>query len=326
MFARLPLFDQLMMGFQTTVLERGQPESTHAVSTSTTITAYPEARPAVPTTDLDLILLEDTIWLLVGDVNVPHSDVAIADLLARYRPRRQTEKITAIARGGTIANYHQLYQDLAANGVQLVHSPEQYRLASELPQWYPLLAGLTPKSLWFNTPPTFTELAQKLGVPFVVQSSRQTRNSQAAVLIIHNRAEYETAIALHKTDPALQQQALICREFVPLRAVPAEPSEQIAPSFEFRSFWWRGRCIGAGQCGLTTDDWADEEQAGALAIAQKAATRLDLPFVAIDVAQTAAGEWLVVQCNDAQECDYGAVSPFTLWQNLVFEEQQIYRI
>lgn len=50
---------------------------------------------------------------------------------------------------------------------------------------------------------------------------------------------------------------------------------------------------------------------------------IDLPFVAIDVAQTIAGEWIVIECNDAQESGYGAVSPFGLWQNIIRIEREL---
>jgi hypothetical protein len=69
------------------------------------------------------------------------------------------------------------------------------------------------------------------------------------------------------------------------------------------------------------------EEKAALAIAQAAALRLNLPFVVIDVAQTITGEWIVIECNDAQESGYAAIFPFKLWQiklwqNLIDEERK----
>jgi ATP-grasp domain, R2K clade family 3 len=42
-----------------------------------------------------------------------------------------------------------------------------------------------------------------------------------------------------------------------------------------------------------------------------------MSFFTIDVAQTIAGEWIVIECNDGQESGYAAISPFALWQNLI---------
>jgi hypothetical protein len=44
---------------------------------------------------------------------------------------------------------------------------------------------------------------------------------------------------------------------------------------------------------------------------------IDLPFLAVDVAQTTSGEWIVIECNDGQESGYAGVSPFALWQSIV---------
>jgi hypothetical protein len=43
--------------------------------------------------------------------------------------------------------------------------------------------------------------------------------------------------------------------------------------------------------------------------------------VVIDIAQTITGEWIVIECNDAQESGYAAISPFSLWQNTIDVEK-----
>ena len=134
------------------------------------------------------------------------------------------------------------------------------------------------------------------------------------------------AVDIYKQDPILRWQQLVCREFVQLRPVPSEPTEKIPPSFEFRTFWWQGHYLGAGQYWSTSYNWNLEEEKAGLAKAQEAALRLNLPFVVIDVAQTITGEWIVIECNDAQESGYAAVSPFALWQNLIDEERKIAKL
>ncbi len=279
--------------------------------------------PRVDPENLDLILLEDTVWVLVGFVDLPSYDFSLCQFFACRRPWNRPEQITAIARFGAATNYDELYQQFAAEGIFLIHSPAQHRQASELPCWYPLLEGLTPKSLWFREAPDIEFLEQTLGLPLFLKGSRQTSRHQAATSIIRSAEDYYRAIEFYKQDPILHWQDLVCREFVQLRPVPSEPSEKIPPSFEFRSFWWRSHYIGAGQYWSTTYNWNSEEEKAALAKAREAALRLDLPFVTIDVAQTITGEWIVIECNDAQESGYAAVSPFTLWQNLITEERKL---
>jgi ATP-grasp domain, R2K clade family 3 len=273
--------------------------------------------PRIDRSNLDLILLEDAVWILVGEVGLPSYDFNISQFFSCRRPWQRPAQITAIGRFGAISNYDELYAQLAAEGIYLIHSPEQYLLASELTHWYPLLEGLTPKSCWFSEPPSFESIQQILGLPLFLKGSRQTSRHRAALSIIHSAAEYDRAIAIYAEDPILQWQDLVCREFIKLRPVPATPTEKIPASFEFRSFWWRGNCVGAGQYWSTDYNWNREEEKAALAIAQAAALRLNLPFLVIDIAQTITGEWIAIECNDAQESGYAAVSPFALWQNII---------
>ena len=160
-----------------------------------------------------------------------------------------------------------------------------------------------------------------LFTPFL-KGSRQTSRHQAALSIIHSAEDYYRAIEIYQEDPILRWQELVCREFVQLRSVHSKPTEKIPVSFEFRSFWWRCQCVGVGQYWSTSYHWNREEEKAALAIAQAAALRLNLPFVVIDIAQTIAGQWIVIECNDAQESGYAAISPFGLWQNLIDEERK----
>ncbi|MBD2337949.1 ATP-grasp domain-containing protein [Calothrix sp. FACHB-156] len=142
--------------------------------------------------------------------------------------------------------------------------------------------------------------------------------------ISHTITEHYRAIKAYKEDPIFHCQDLVCREFVQLRPVPSELTEKIPASFEFRSFWWRGQCVGAAQYWSTSYDWNQQEQKAALLVATEAAMRLNLPFVVIDVAQKINGEWVVIECNDGQESGYAAISPFTLWQNLIAKEKELF--
>ncbi len=57
------------------------------------------------------------------------------------------------------------------------------------------------------------------------------------------------------------------------------------------------------------------------AVARAAAQRLNRPFVVLDVAQTLTSDWIVIECNDAQESSYAGVSPFALWGQIVERER-----
>ncbi len=74
--------------------------------------------------DLDLILLEDSVWVPVGRVDLPSYDFALDQFFSCRRPWQRPERITAIGRFGVASNYDELSQQLEQDGIFLVHSPE----------------------------------------------------------------------------------------------------------------------------------------------------------------------------------------------------------
>jgi ATP-grasp domain, R2K clade family 3 len=104
-------------------------------------------------------------------------------------------------------------------------------------------------------------------LPLFLKGSRQTSRHRAALSIIHSAEEYDRAIKIYAEDPILQWQDLVCREFAKLRSVPSAATEKIPASFEFRTFWWRGKCVGAGQYWSTNYNWNREEERAGMAVA-----------------------------------------------------------
>jgi hypothetical protein len=272
---------------------------------------------------LDCFLLEDAVWIAAAQVGLPHYDFAFERFFACRRPLYRPQPVTAVGRFGVTADYAELHRRLAEGGVALVHTPEQYLLASELPRWYPLLSDLTPRSVWFEGPPPAEEIERHFAWPVFLKGSRQTSRHRAALSILRSPGDYARAAEEYRRSPLLSAQALVCREFVPLRPVPAPPSETIPPAFEFRTFWWRGRCVGAGPywAAVAAYSWTRAEERAALAVAQEAARRLEVPFLAVDVAQTRRGDWIVIEVNDGQESGYGGIAPLALWQAVVAIER-----
>lgn len=270
--------------------------------------------------NLDIFLLEDVVWIAAAKIDVPRYDFAFETFFACRHPVYRPEQIEAVGRFGVTDDYADLYNSLKADGVLLIHTPEQHLLASELTHWYPLLEDITPRSLWFAEPPSAEEIEKHFSYPVFVKGSRQTSKHKADLSIIRSRAEYEFVASEYRNNPILHWQPFVCREFAELRPVPIkQTTEKIPPSFEFRTFWWRGECVGSGVywADFASYSWVDAEKFSALEVARKAAERLGVVFLAVDVAQTANGEWIVIECNDAQESGYAAVAPIVLWQSIV---------
>jgi hypothetical protein len=52
-------------------------------------------------------------------------------------------------------------------------------------------------------------------------------------------------------------------------------------------------------------------------MAREAVRRLNVPFVVIDIAKTADGRWIVIECNDAQETGYTGLPAKALWERVL---------
>lgn len=268
---------------------------------------------------LDIFCLEETVWLAEAKINVPAYDFRFDSFFACRRPLYRPEMIKAVGRFGVANNYSELFEKLKSEGVELVHTPEQYLLASELTNWYIALEDLTPRSIWFDAPPTANEIEKQFDYPIFVKGSRQTSRHRAEFSIVRSRQDYERVIANFQQDSILHWQNFVVREFVELRPVAGKSGDKIPPSFEFRTFWWYGELVGAGAYwkDFAEYSWNESEKFSALQVAQKAVERLNLPFIVIDLAQTKTGDWIVIECNDGQESGYAAVSPIALWQNII---------
>ena len=271
-----------------------------------------------------MFLLDDAVWIACAETELPSYDFPFNRFFACRRPWLRPDHISAIGRFGVTTNYSQLYTELQTRGVQLIHSPEQYRLVSELTEWYPRIRELTPRSEWFSEPPAPEVVEELFGWPVFVKGSRQTSRHRADLSIIHSSEEFERVAELYRHNPILHWQPFVCREYIRLRPVEGGAGDKIPPSFEFRTFFWRGECVGAGPywAAFSSYNWTRAEEQEAMALAYEVARRIGAPFLVIDVAQTVEGNWIAIECNDGQESGYAGVPPIGLWNNLIEFERK----
>ncbi len=260
----------------------------------------------------DLFLLESAVWVWTRPVGVPIYDFEFDRLMACRRPYARPAEIVAVARVGALDSYETSHADLLADGVRLIHDPEQNLRATRLPRWYPLLADLTPRSLWFEGAPDPKQIEEELGWPIFMKGARQTSRHRRKLSIITGPDQLERALDV------------VCRSLVSLRPVEDPDPERIPSSYEFRTFWWHGELVGCGRYWWEGVEYelTAEERGPALDVAREAARRVDVPFLVVDVAQRIDGAWIVIECNDGQESGYAGVSPFTLWREVVRLEQE----
>jgi len=275
--------------------------------------------------DDELIQVENTLWVLAAPTGLRVYDFDFNLFLNCKHPWPRPNAIRAVARVGVYNDYERRFNELAREGITLVHSPEDHARCSELPGWYPLLRDLTPKSVWFSQIPTAGEIGAVIGWPMFLKGQRQTSRHRRSLSIFDGPESFQNAMESIKGDTILNWQGIVCRQYVPLRPVEDPIPDRIPSSFEFRTFWWRGRLVGCGRYWWEGRDYKMEaaEQKEAIEIAGEAARRVAVQFLVVDVAQTKLGQWIVIECNDGQESGYAGVPPLAMWQRVVAVENEI---
>lgn len=269
----------------------------------------------------NLIHVEDKLWIAVASTGVPAYDYSFEATFACRGNQgimgngSDAMEITAVARMGATEDYPARYEDLRAQGVTLVHSPDEYRRTSSLPEWYPLIVEFTPKSVWYDGLPTAAEVAEFFEWPVFVKGERQTNRHNRRQCIIDGPDEFESLMCEWKSDPVLSWQRVVCREYIRLRSVSGVTTGSLPKSFEFRTFWWRGNCVGIGRYWVSESYAASaEDQREIKKIAGAVARCINVAFLVVDVAQSQSGEWLVVEINDWQDAGYAGVNPMLMWR------------
>ncbi|WP_459555336.1 ATP-grasp domain-containing protein [Lacunimicrobium album] len=273
----------------------------------------------------DLFVIENAVSLLVQETGVPIYDFNFRNWFACQSlwPGHTTRKV--IARLGAFSDYAKQSDDLRSQGIELIHSEQDHLRATRLPVWYHLIADLTPRSKWYSELPTADQIEEDFRWPVFIKGERQTSLHSQSLSVAKSRENYDWLIDQYATDSILRWQSVVVREFIALRRVEEAYGDRVPSSYEFRTFWWRGELVGSGRYWYQGKgyEWTSNEKQAAIAVADIAAKRINIPFLVIDLAMTLDGQWIVIECNDGQESGYAGVSPIGLWQSIVACEQRM---
>lgn len=261
--------------------------------------------------------LEDQLTIITDKTNVEVYDFDFELFFQCSHPYHWEGQRLCVLRTGAISDYQNRYEEYLSRGLRLINSPEQHILASELPAWYPYIEDFTPRSVCFDSFPTLEDIKDIFSFPIFIKGARQTSQHKPELSIIRTPDHYADISLHYQNDPILHWQKIVFREFIDLAPASGSVPSKIQPSLEFRSFWWNGYCIGWGQYWYQLPPYSTEGIDAGLSLAQEAASRLTIPFLVIDIAKTIDGQWIIIECNDAQESGYSSISPQVLWQNIL---------
>jgi hypothetical protein len=227
------------------------------------------------------------------------AEAAVARVASADPPR------DAIYRGWMLRSeqYAEFAAAVAAKGVALRTSSDQYRCAHELPGWYEALSSVTPKSAWTHglSQAEFRECCSRLGngSAIVRDYSKSMKHYWREAMFIPDVADAEGAWRVAARFLELRAESFVggfvLRRFESFRGS------------EVRTWWVDGKCaLVTGHPDATPFDLPSD--IGLAAIAPSVA-RLQLPFVTVDLALREDGVWRVVELGDGQVSDRPRATP-----------------
>lgn len=229
-----------------------------------------------------------------------------------------------ILRIGAVMDYVATEKEVNDMGCKLAMTYEEHKRASELSNWYPLISDYTPYSKIYNEFPSVEEVLNEFSFPIFVKGNRQTNKHNKKLCIIENHNMYKELEKHWKMDSILHWQDIVIREYIDLQKVDDSSFPDMVPfSYEFRLFFWKKQLVSYGSYWTMGVQYIldNRDKQKAFSLAQRVAEIIDVPFLAVDIAKTKQGKWIVIEVNDAQESGYVGVNRNELWQNIIAIEK-----
>ena len=219
-----------------------------------------------------------------------------------------------ICRYSCLPYYKELETDARLSQAKLINSYHQHRYIADLGNWYSDLQAFTPKT--YNRLEDVPENG-----PFILKGETNSKKFQWKThFYAQNKKEAVDVYCRLQEDGLVGEQNIYIREFVPLKTYMIGIGG-IPITEEFRIFVCNGSILNIGyywanyyddlevkpDINNVPIDWVKN----IIKIIGKNAN-----FYVIDVAQTATGDWIVIELNDGQMSGLSLVNPEALYCNL----------
>lgn len=252
--------------------------------------------------------------LLVRREFISKYELRIAQKFFRVETQRVTCKnCLVIGRYSILPFYEELATDLVLNGSHLVHTPEQHRWIANF-DYYPEVQAFTPETWTEEQFPTCPHPG-----PFVVKGRLKSKKFQWKRQMFARTKHQAWQIAERlKEDSFLGEQGILFRRYIPLRTYEIGP-QGLPYTNEWRFFYWGERRLSYGYYWSNSDSFRKATIAAeAFELADEIARRVArfAQFFVLDLAETASGEWILIEINDAQMSELSENDPEELYSNL----------
>jgi len=247
-----------------------------------------------------------------------------AGFVCESRLTRLLPTDTVLLRYTTLPFAKDVHADLLTIGCKLVNGLSDHEFMADLFKWYKLLKDYTPKT--YNQ----YQMAKLPEGSYVVKGCT---NSKKAYWNTHmyapNKASVGKIFGNLVDDSLIGNQEIAIREFVPLKTYMLGINDMPVTS-EYRYFFFEDGIIARG---FYWQNYADEldpeaiknpEERFALkallnVITDKMWDHMKVSFYCVDIAQTADGNWMIVEINDGTMAGLSCINPKEFYGNL-YEE------
>jgi hypothetical protein len=280
---------------------------------------------------------EDAIDRLLGDwmhceqIGAPvvlfragYDDPSEAQVISRHFPivtnRAAVPRSSlVIGRYSVLPFYKELCADLEAVGSMLINGYREHRYLADLGNWYRDLQGLTPET-WNHI-----DAVPADAWPCVLKGATNSKKFEwDTKMYAKDRAAGLAVQERLQQDGLIGDQSIYIRRFVPLRQVKVENIGSGPPiAREFRFFVCDGQVLcSAFYWSVFDADELDEPYPSAGEVPkefmQQVIERIgaNARFYVVDVAQTEAGDWIVIELNDGQMSGLSDNDPTELYGKL----------
>ena len=218
-----------------------------------------------------------------------------------------------------LVRYRAIYTSALRKNIQLINSPEQHRTAMEFDRFYPLLEGITPKSVIINSVTDIQLVIDQLDFPVFVKGVVKSNKDEGwNAVVAHNIDELTGLAERILSHQSRSRGKVIVRELVRLNVITTDPNG-FPIGREYRVFVYRGKVLAYGFY------WDDYNDSKALSSSEKhqiegllktVAKRVKTPFISVDVGQTDNGDWIVIEIGDAQFSGLSQIPVLELWSKV----------
>jgi len=212
--------------------------------------------------------------------------------------------------------YAAIYAEALSKRIRLLNSPVEHLDAQEFDRAYARLQDFTPSSVIITRPEECAQAVAQLGLPVFVKGAIQSRKARGwKACVAETLEELERLCAQLLELDTRSRGRVVVRQLVKLRH--HRISAQGFPfGREYRVFLYRDTILGFGYYWEGDDPLKPllpHEQTVVLAMAKEAARRVGSPFLAVDIGQTEANDWIVIETGDAQFSGVSQIPMLALW-------------